>query len=68
MPASKANNPRLLSREEQQKQLADAHQELFNLRFQLSTRQLQNYRRIHEVRRTIARLLTIMHQQLEGAE
>ncbi|MGH2518648.1 MAG: 50S ribosomal protein L29 [Chloroflexota bacterium] len=48
--------------------MADAHQELFNLRFQLSTRQLQNYRRIHEVRRTIARLLTIMHQQLEGAE
>jgi len=68
VPAPKASNPRLLSRDEQQKQLDDAHQELFNLRFQLSTRQLQNYRRIHEVRRSIARLLTVMHEQVEGAE
>ena len=35
-----------MSREEQQKELDSAHQELFNLRFQLATRQLQNYGRI----------------------
>ena len=54
---------RELSREEQLKQLDEAHQELFNLRFQLATRQLQNYRRINDVRRTIARIHSIMAEQ-----
>lgn len=39
-----------------QKRLADAQQELFNLRFQLATRQLENAHRIREVRKDIARL------------
>ncbi len=56
-----------MSPEDQQKELASAHQELFNLRFQLATRQLQNYRRIREVRRNIARLEGIMAQQAEEA-
>jgi large subunit ribosomal protein L29 len=52
-----------MSREEQRKELDSAHQELFNLRFQLATRQLQNYRRIREVRRNIARLMSVMSEQ-----
>lgn len=63
MPGLKSNDVRQMSREEQQKELDSAHQELFNLRFQLATRQLQNYRRVREVRRNIARLTGIMHEQ-----
>lgn len=59
----KAKDIRQLSRDEQHKELSDAHQELFNLRFQLATRQLQNYRRINEVRRNIARLNGVMSEQ-----
>ena len=40
------------------RQLEDMRQELFNLRFQYSTRRLTNTARIREVRRDIARLLT----------
>jgi large subunit ribosomal protein L29 len=63
VPGLKASDIRQMSREDQQKELDSAHQELFNLRFQLATRQLQNYRRIREVRRNIARLMGIMHEQ-----
>ena len=63
----KASEARELTLEDQHKQLEEAHQELFNLRFQLATRQLQNYRRIREVRRTIARLNTIMAEQAQEA-
>ena len=63
MPGLKTTDLRQMSREEQQKELDSAHQELFNLRFQLATRQLQNYRRIREVRRNIARLMSVMSEQ-----
>lgn len=57
-----------MSPDEQQKQLSEAHQELFNLRFQLATRQLQNYRRLREVRRNIARLNGIVAEQQQSAQ
>ncbi len=38
--------------------LADAKEELFNLRFQLATGQLDNPTRVTEVKREIARMLT----------
>ena len=63
----KASQIRELNPEDAHKQLEESHQELFNLRFQLATRQLQNYRRIREVRRTIARLNTIMAEQQQEA-
>ncbi len=63
MPGLKTKDVREMSPDEQQKQLNEAHQELFNLRFQLATRQLQNYRRIREVRRNIARLNGIIAEQ-----
>ena len=44
-------------------QLAEAKEELFNLRFQLATNQLDNDARIRQVRRDIARILTVMREQ-----
>ena len=41
-------------------QLVEAKKELFNLRFQNATNQLDNTARIREVRRNIARIQTVM--------
>ncbi len=46
--------------EELQKELVSAKKELFNLRFQNATNQLQNTARITEVRKNIARIQTVM--------
>ncbi len=43
---------------ELQESLADAKRELFNLRFQLATGQLENSARIREVKKTVARIRT----------
>ena len=43
--------------------LDDAYEELFNLRFQFSTGQLENFNRLTEVKRDIARLKTIMRER-----
>lgn len=44
-------------------QLSESKEELFNLRFQLVTNQLDNTARIGEVRRDIARINTVMREQ-----
>jgi large subunit ribosomal protein L29 len=49
--------------EELKKKIDSSHQELFNLRFRLSTRQLVNHRELPKVRREIARLETIMREK-----
>lgn len=43
--------------------LAEAREELFNLRFQLATGQLDNSARLGQVRREIARLQTIRRER-----
>ena len=43
--------------------LAEAKNELFNLRFQNVTGQLDNHQRLREVRKDIARVLTVMRQR-----
>ena len=49
--------------------LTEAKQELFNLRFQHVTGQLDNYARLGEVRRSVARINTILRQrEIEAAE
>ncbi len=55
----KAREIRELSDEELMDKLVDLKDELFNLRFQLATGQLDNPMRIREVKRTIARIKTI---------
>jgi len=46
--------------------LVDAKKELFNLRFQNATNQLDNTARISDVRKNIARIQTIMTQKKLG--
>jgi large subunit ribosomal protein L29 len=46
-----------------QARLGELREELFRLRFQFATRQLTNTSRIRTVRRDIARMLTLQHQQ-----
>ena len=43
--------------------LASAQQELFNLRFQHVTGQLDNYRRLGQVRKEIARINTVLRER-----
>ena len=59
----KVEEIRSLSSEELVKQLEAAHQELFDLRFRLATKQLVNHREVRRVRREIARLKTIMRER-----
>jgi large subunit ribosomal protein L29 len=57
---------RALGSDELLKQLEETHQELFNLRFRLTTRQLVNYREIPRVKKKIARLKTIIREKELG--
>jgi len=59
----KVEEIRALGTEELAKQLEEAHQELFNLRFRLATRQLVNHREIPRVKKKIARLKTIIRER-----
>ena len=51
-----------------QSQLVDAKKELFNLRFQNATNQLDNTARIKEVRKNIARIETVITEKASVAE
>lgn len=62
----KINELRELTDMELDKKLSDTKEELFNLRFQLATGQLDNYMRLKEVRRNIARIKTIMRERELG--
>ncbi len=48
-------------------ELVGAKKELFNLRFQNATNQLDNTARIKEVRKNIARIQTVITQQAKAA-
>lgn len=50
-----------------QSQLVDAKKELFNLRFQNATNQLDNTARIKEVRKNIARIQTVITMKQKEA-
>lgn len=52
-----------LSTEEIQQHLDDAREELFNLRFQWSSGQLRDGNRLTQVKRDIARMLTILRER-----
>ena len=51
-----------------QAKLVDAKKELFNLRFQNATNQLDNTARIKEVRKNIARIQTVITEKESVAE
>ena len=62
------NELRAKSVEELNEELVAAKKELFNLRFQNATNQLDNTSRIKEVRKTIARIQTIITEKANAAQ
>jgi large subunit ribosomal protein L29 len=63
----KASELRALSDADLQRRLGDARQELWDLRFQLATRKLENVQRIRETRKDIARMLLITSERRAAA-
>jgi large subunit ribosomal protein L29 len=63
---TKAAELRELSEEELVAKLREAKAELFNLRVQAATGQLDNNRRLQVIRREIARIYTIMRERELG--
>ncbi|MFC1970324.1 50S ribosomal protein L29 [Chloroflexota bacterium] len=57
---------RELTTDELAKQVEETHEELFNLRFRLATKQLVNHREIRRVKRKIARLETLTRERELG--
>lgn len=64
----KAEELRDLNDAELDEKLAEAKAELFNLRFQLATGQLDNPMRIREAKREIARIKTVARERELAAE
>ena len=63
----KAAEARDLDVQELEQRVAETRRELFNLRFQHATGQLENTGQLKEVRRNIARLLTVLkHKKQEN--
>ncbi len=63
---TKANDLRELGGEELVARLREAKEELFNLRFQMATGQMDNNRRLRTVRHDIARVYTVMRERELG--
>ena len=61
--ASKAAELRELPDEELYVRIESAKEELFNLRFQLATGQLDNSSRLKELRHDVARTLTVLRER-----
>ena len=59
----KAVELREMTYNELTEKLGESKEELFNLRFQLATNQLDNTTRIRQVKKEIARLRTVMSEQ-----
>ncbi|WP_066189228.1 MULTISPECIES: 50S ribosomal protein L29 [Gracilibacillus] len=59
----KANEIRELTTAEIEQQVKSLKEELFNLRFQLATGQLENTARLREVRKSIARMKTVVRER-----
>ena len=68
MAETTAAEIRDLADEELVSRLGEAKEELFNLRFQVATGQLDNNRRLQHVRRDIARIYTVMRERELGID
>ena len=66
MPMATANELRELNAEELLIKLRESKGELFNLRFQMATGQMDNNRRLRTVRQDIARIYTVMRERELG--
>jgi large subunit ribosomal protein L29 len=54
---------RAMGPDEMKKKITEAGEELFNLRFRLSTRQLVNHREVPRVKKRIAQLQTVLRDK-----
>lgn len=63
MKASKLKELRQSTPQDLKESLANLKKELFNLRFQLATGQLENPMRIREVKKSIAQIKTILREE-----
>ena len=63
MAESPGEKLRALTDDELVDRLREAKAELFNLRFQVATGQLDNNRRLYTVRKEIARIYTVMRER-----
>lgn len=68
MSATAASEYRGMSEEDLDDKLREAKEELFNLRFQSATGQLDNNARLRTVRRNIARIYTVQREREIGIE
>ncbi len=66
-PSSKADDYRAKTADELGDQLTKLKKEAFNLRFQRANGQLEKTNRVREVRRTIARIETVLTEQRRKA-
>ncbi len=66
MASTDTTDLRGLANDELVSKLVEAKQELFNLRFQAATSQLESHGRLREVRKDIARLYTILRERELG--
>ncbi len=62
----KVKDFRALNATDLAKQLEESHEELFNLRFRLATKQLVNHRELRAVKKKIARLNTVIKEKELG--
>ena len=63
MAGLKGAELRELGVDELQTRLAEVKEELFNLRFQNATGQLDNYKRLGDLRRDVARIKTVLRER-----
>jgi large subunit ribosomal protein L29 len=69
MASSRTTELREMTDDELLTKMVEARQELFNLRFQLVTGQLDNYSRLGQLRRDIARIETLLREnEIAAAE
>ena len=59
----KASEIRAMTAEQLEAKLGELKEELFNLRFQHAINQLDNPHKIADVKKDIARVMTILHQK-----
>lgn len=62
----KASELKEMTEEELHARESDMRKELFNLRFQAATGEIENPRRIRQVKKDIARLLTVMGEKTKA--
>lgn len=65
---TKISDVRALSADQINDEILKLKKEQFNLRFQRATGQLEKPTRFREIRRTIARLLTVANERAQGKE